>query len=236
MAYCVNCGVKLTPPETVCPLCNVEMFNPKEPPSEQKSRYSTEMERIGGDGKRFFAAVISFILLVPAAICLLLNILVYNGSQWSIFAIGGMALIFLFFLFPPLVAKKCPLAYICVDTVAVAVFLLMVTVFFTPGDWRWFLILGLPLTIAAGGAVSLLVFLSRFSYFKPLLRMIAYALILIAVYTVGVEMLILGFSGAVCVPIWSWIPFAACVLTAAFCLFLNRSRRWQEEVHKRFFL
>ena len=236
MAYCVNCGVKLTPPETACPLCGVEVYNPKEPPAESKSRYSSEVERIGRGDKRFFAAVISFILVVPAIICLLLNLLIYQESPWSLFVIGGIALVFLFFLFPALVAKRYPLLYLGVDTVAVGIFLLMVAVFFTPGEWRWFLLLGLPLTAAAGCGMMLVVFLARFSYFKPMLRISAYTLILIGLYTVGVEMLILGFAGSACVPIWSWIPFAACVLTAAFCLFLNRSRRWQEEVHKRFFL
>lgn len=236
MAYCVNCGVKLTPPETVCPLCGVEMYNPKETHVECRSRYPQKMERISAVNRQFAAMTLSLLLLAPACICLLLNLLLFSGYPWSLFVIGSLCLIFLFFLLPILFKNPHPLLCVAIDTVAVGVFLLMVDIFCTPGQWRWFLLLGLPLAAGAGLIVLVLIFLSRFSYFKPVLRITAYTLFFIGVYTVGIEMLLLGFFSAPCVPIWSWIPFAACLFTAFFCLFLNKSRRWQEAVHKRFFV
>ncbi|HAZ18810.1 MAG TPA: hypothetical protein DCY74_04950 [Clostridiales bacterium] len=236
MAYCVNCGVKMTPPEKVCPLCGLEAYNPREPLSDAKSRYPEQMERTSVVNRRFVASIISLLLIVPTGICLLLNLLLVKDSPWSVFVIGSLALFFVAALLPILMHKPHPLFCLTLDTAAISLFLLMIVVFITPGNWRWYLILALPITIAAGGFASLMVFLSRFSYFRPILRLVAYSLMLIGIYLLGLEMLLHAYIGTPWAPFWSWIPFAACVMTALFFLFLNRSRKWQEEITKKIFI
>ncbi len=38
MSYCVNCGVELDRSEKACPLCGVEVLNPRQPYDDQAPR------------------------------------------------------------------------------------------------------------------------------------------------------------------------------------------------------
>ena len=46
MSYCVNCGVELEKSEKKCPLCGVEVINPKEPPQDKEPRQRPYPNRI----------------------------------------------------------------------------------------------------------------------------------------------------------------------------------------------
>ena len=100
MSYCVNCGVELDSSLDHCPLCNTPVINPNElkkiadavPPfPEQRGEVDTVK-------RRDFTLLIGIILTATSASCLLLNLLVFTGSLWSLFIIGACLLLFIVLL------------------------------------------------------------------------------------------------------------------------------------------
>ena len=102
MSYCVNCGVELSPSEKTCPLCSVEVVNPRQPYDEKAVRpYPRRLDPInariyaaGGLALVWVFAVPSFLirkpgfskLLLPDILALLLYLLMIawlrGPSDW----------------------------------------------------------------------------------------------------------------------------------------------------------
>ena len=67
MSYCVNCGVELEKSEKKCPLCGVEVINPKEPPQDKEPRqrpYPNRIEELSVNINKQFAAALLSVFMV----------------------------------------------------------------------------------------------------------------------------------------------------------------------------
>ena len=84
MSYCVNCGVELADSEKYCPLCHTEVINPRSPYKEPSEfPYPRQIERIASHiDRRFFASISTFILLLPAFITILCDLLTDASLNW----------------------------------------------------------------------------------------------------------------------------------------------------------
>ena len=97
MSYCVNCGVELEASLRECPLCHTPVVNPKEagktvPPSP----YPTDRGQVEEVKRKDLGILLSVVLSATAVTCLLLNLLVFNRSLWSLLVIGICICLFVF--------------------------------------------------------------------------------------------------------------------------------------------
>ena len=132
MSYCVNCGVELEASLKACPLCHTPVINPKQigqpvPPSP----YPVNKGQVEVVKRKDLGILLSVVLIATSGTCLLLNLLAFNNSLWSLLVIGICICLFVF-TFPAVYYSKTPV-YISLlaDGVAVAVYLYMIG-FLTP--------------------------------------------------------------------------------------------------------
>ena len=85
MSYCVNCGVELEASLKECPLCHTPVINPsdlgKEPTA---SPYPTDKGQVEVVKRKDLGILISVVLSATSVTCLLLNLLVFDATLWSL--------------------------------------------------------------------------------------------------------------------------------------------------------
>ena len=97
MAYCVHCGVKLHEGERRCPLCGTVSIDPNEQAASDAQRTypvrtpEQELRR----GRRFFLMLETMLLLVPAGLCCLIDLLTGGGIYWSVYTLATLVSLFL---------------------------------------------------------------------------------------------------------------------------------------------
>ncbi len=143
MSYCVNCGVELEKSLQECPLCHTPVINPVEqnkalPPSP----YPTNKGQVEVVKRKDLGILLSVVLSATSITCLLLNLLVFDSSLWSLAVIGCCICLFVF-TFPAIFYSRTPI-YISLlaDGVSVAVYLYLIS--FLSSSHVWFWQLGLP--------------------------------------------------------------------------------------------
>ncbi len=233
MSYCVNCGVELESSEKVCPLCETEVLNPRSPWSEpsdlpypKRREYSSRKLK-----KRFFAELLSALLLIPIFICFLCDLIATGNISWSLIVFGGCALFFVWLVLPLYFKKTNTAAYLAAAYISTLLFLFCLAI---PAGGAWFFKYALPITLCAEFFVSLIVLIFKR---RKVTFLFGTCLILFAsgVFTVCVEV-ILGLSS---LPKLSlvWSPFALipCVALSLAALFIDSRLKLKEEIRKRLF-
>jgi len=234
MSYCVNCGVELAESEKQCPLCGVAVQNPAAPWHEPRKRpYPHRLDEITRRAdKRYFLSVAAVLLSIPMLVTMVSDLLAGGGITWSGYVLGSIGLVFVF-VFMPLSSDRPHIALcIFVDTLATALFLFLVE---TLMQGKWFLGLGLPITLIAGGMAifcEILFHKARMGLFARL----AVVFILLGLFTVCLEMLIDAFLLGHIALTWSPYSLVPCVVLALALLILNKRNRFREELKRRFFI
>ena len=146
MSYCVNCGVELDDSAKKCVLCGTVVINPSkdERISEAASAPFSQETYIPKTVKaRFFAGLVSLIMLVPNMACFLVNILLMPGNFWSAHIMSTSVLLWIMFVLP--FFKKDHRTYFmwAFDTVAVGGYTLLLMN--TLGLLRWYPVCALPI-------------------------------------------------------------------------------------------
>ena len=161
MSYCVNCGVELEKSLQECPLCHTPVINPVEqnkalPPSP----YPTNKGQVEVVKRKDLGILLSVVLSATSITCLLLNLLVFDSSLWSLAVIGCCICLFVF-TFPAIFYSRTPI-YISLlaDGVSVAVYLYLIS--FLSSSHVWFWQLGLPLVAILTVCAECFPLLSRF--------------------------------------------------------------------------
>ena len=125
MSYCVNCGVELDDSAKKCALCGTAIINPAKAENKDETVNApfSEQAYIPKTVKaRFFAGLISLIMLVPNMVCFLVNILLLPSNFWSAHIMSLSALLWVIFVLP--LFKKDRKTYFmwAFDTVAVGAY------------------------------------------------------------------------------------------------------------------
>lgn len=235
MSYCVNCGVELAPSERACPLCDTPVLNPASPWTEPPQMpYPHRVERIMRRiDRRYGAALCSLVLLIPAMITLLVDLLANGQLNWSPYVIGALLIVFVFALVPWYFDRPRYLLYIALDAAAVLLYLAYISA--KTANFAWFFPLGAPLTLivaalAAGCVVSL-----RARGISGLYRPAA-MLCCVAIACVLVELCIdLYFCGSFR-PIWSPLAAAPMLVLAAMLLLIEKKQSLKDKIRRRLFL
>lgn len=235
MSYCVNCGVELDPSEKCCPLCGVEVINPRQPYDETSPRpYPRQLDPINNRiNRRFVASILSICLAFPAVICVVINLILSRQADWSLLAAGALGLLWLCVV-PYYLYRKPRFTLVFVPIFAgLAWYPLLVAVVLQSGDW--YMELALPLVILA----CILVYVNGILIERQILRefyIVASILATTGILVVGVE-LIINFS-LLHMPRISWSLLAAlpCIAVALAFLSIARRQSIREEIKKRLHL
>nr|MDD6335475.1 DUF6320 domain-containing protein [bacterium] len=233
MSYCVNCGVEIQKGQKSCPLCGVAVINPAQPgPESAPPMYPPTPVTGYRDNYRDFIGPIAILLLIPALVSLICNVLTAHAVTWSAYVMAAIGLACVFVLFPLAFSRPRPALCIAVDTAATAAFLFLLQ-HLTHG--RWFFSLGLPICLAAGLFVwALFCVLGRKRWGK--LARAALALGAAGAFTLATDVFInLSLKGAWRVG-WSLYAAVPCALLAAAALLVHHNRRAKEHMRRRFFI
>lgn len=230
MSYCVNCGVELHDTCSVCPLCNTEVHNPvQEVNRKAPAPFPVQRGDASPVQQTDVMILISIILAVTAGVCGLLNLLIFQSTSWSLYVIGGCALLWILFL-PVFFQKLSPYLSLFLDGSGIIMYFGIIS-WLHPGH-GWFLHLAFPLTVLATGLVLLFVVCVRLIH-ASILSCAALVMGEIAVFTVTVEVLIDFFRQTSVGITWSAIVLTCCIIIDAALITIIRRARLREEVRRR---
>jgi len=233
MSYCVNCGVELRDSERSCPLCSVPVNNPAQPWSEPKSMpYPRRVDRIIDTvDRRYGAGLAGLILLVPAAITVITDILTSGAVSWSAYVVGALVMLSVFILVPMVFKAPRVQLFIALDALAVLAFLFLIEV---SSGGAWFLRLGLPVVLIAASSalVMLTVFRSRST---GALIKASVALLEVSVLCVALNLVINAFIDRPLFPHWALYAAIPCVILSIILFYTERHEALKEKIRKRLF-
>ena len=235
MSYCVNCGVELQKSEPRCPLCGTEVVNPNELKEEKPIRpYPAHVEHLDKNiDRRYIASFISLLLLIPLFTAMLANVLVSKQITWSYLVLGGELVLFTVFLLP-MITRMPKILYAVIDASAVSVLLLLIRVL-TQSSWRWFLLLGLPITVLTAVMCWFFAMMTSPKCKIPVLIRFTFALTCVGLLVVAIDFFIGLYKNAIVWPTWSLYVLFPCLVLASSLLILIRRARVKEELKKRFY-
>jgi len=232
MSYCVNCGVEMEKSQGKCPLCGTVVQNPMEPydPRIKKMYPQRSAEQNLTINRRYYLLLIAIAFLVPAAVCFLLDWISGPGLSWSLYAIGAMVMVFVFFLGPGLLVKH--KVYICIvlDGAAVCGFLALVE--YLSGSGEWFSKIVFPLLVLTVFATLAMLASIRQKIIKGLI-IPAVALVLIGILSVATELLIASNVEGHLALSWSPVVLVPCFLVALALFLIHMNQPLRSELHRR---
>ncbi len=234
MSYCVNCGVELEKSEKYCPLCCVEVLNPKTPWQEPVERpYPRYLETlVNRIDKRYFATLAGLILMIPIMITILLDILDGGGLSWSAYIVGAMALIFIFIVLPFYFKRYHTVLFLSANCAAVLLYLLFIE---KTNGGHWFVGLGLPITVAASIAIIILALLFTKSARMTLLKKAAGIFFATGLFVLVVEIIVRLNETTAFDLKWSFYALIPCAILGTASLILEHRKNFKEEVRRRLF-
>lgn len=232
MSYCVNCGVELDVSAKGCPLCGTPVINPMELEKlrEARSPFPTKKGQVEAVTRKDLGILLTMVTFSTAVICGILNRLVFRENMWSLAVAGACALLWVIMV--PFVIHTRQPVYLSLlyDGAAVVFLLYMIT--WLAGDDRWFIGLGLPLTVLATLVAELFVFcvdkLPRF-----FLTVALYLFTCIGLLCLGIEILIdLYTEGRISLS-WSAVVLTVCVVLDIALITMLSRRRLRDSVQRR---
>lgn len=234
MSYCVNCGVELAESEKYCPLCNVEVVNPKCPWKEKEDRpypkyFDSFIKRID---RRYFATLAGLFLIIPILVTIIFDLLSGDGISWSAYVVGAMALLYIFIAVPFYFKHYHTVIFLSANCAAVLLYLFFIE---RMNGGNWFIGIGMPITIAA--SICIIVLALLFTKKKRMGFFIKTSLILLAsgIFVFVVEFILsLNRTGGFEVN-WSYYAFVPCVILSVMSFVVDHRKKLKEEIRRRLF-
>lgn len=161
MSYCVNCGVELDATAKKCALCDTPVYNPTQ---AQKTDEPTPFSKVAIVPKsikqKFVALIITYILLIPNIVCVLINLFVNPQNLWFVYVLSSSLLVWIIAVFPFFTKKLHPYIMWAFDTVAIALY---VFVFHAQnlGGSKWYLGIALPFILTVSLCVLVFIYWMR---------------------------------------------------------------------------
>lgn len=232
MSYCVNCGVELDLTAKSCPLCQTPVLNPRQPVAEDlPPPFPSRRAEVEPVSKRELALLITAMLASVAVLCGLLNIfLIHSDRAWSLYIIGAAMTLWVW-LVPPLLLRGMPLwLRLGLDTIAVDVYVYLISIDLHGRDW--YVGLALPI-ILAGGAIVMVVgfFISRG---RSILSSVTTIIAAIGVFIMTIEFFTDHWLAGCYQPSWSFVVATVCIALVIPLLVVRHRPALRDEVRRRF--
>lgn len=232
MSYCVNCGVELDSSLKACPLCSTPVINPNQPYNpDEKSPFPTQKGQVEFVRRKDLGILISIVVLSTSLTCMLLNLLVFQSSLWSLIVIGPC--IILWVLLIPFVIYSRLSVYMSLffDALAISIYLFMLT-FLTKSN-RWFYQIALPIVFTSLVLVETITMLIK-TVSTSILMCALYLFTAVPILCIGIECFVDHFLHGSILLTWSMIVLTVCVIIdIALITVLTRSRL-RNAVRRRF--
>ena len=232
MAYCVHCGVRLEPGEKRCPLCKTPIFDPSAPAAEEAPRaYPVRTpEQELKKSKHFLLMLFSVMLVAPAFLCLVIDLMLSGAITWSGYASSALALLFIAVAVPLIMDHH--QAYWAVGTSFVCLNIYLFLVEAQSNSGHWFFPIALPALALITVMVTLIIVLYRKGRLNKL-TLVASLSAAVALECVAIEWLrmkALHLDGG-----FTWSPFvlAPCLVFSLSLFFINGNRTIREEVRRK---
>lgn len=231
MSYCVNCGVELEASLQECPLCHTPVINPIEAGKDvPPSPYPVNKGQVEEVRRKDLGILLSVVLSATSVTCLLLNLLVFDHSLWSLLVIGICICLFVF-TFPMVYYSKMPhFLSLLADGVAVAVYLYMIA-YLTPSN-MWFWDLGLPIVVLVTLFTEIFTFLVK----KIPFTLLSGALCLfveIPLFCAALELMIRRMLSHPLRLTWSAVVLTVCAIIDVALVTILVKKRLRNEVRRR---
>lgn len=232
MSYCVNCGVELDASAKNCPLCGTPVINPAELEKfrEAQSPFPTKKGQVEAVKRKDLGILLSVVTLATAAICAVLNRLVFRDNLWSLAVLGSCVMLWVLMI--PFVIRTEQPVYLSLlyDGAAVVFLLYMVKLLVEDDSWFWGL--GLPLTVLVTAVIELFVFCVD-KLPKSFLTVTLYLFTGIGILCLGIEILIDMYTAGDIALGWSAVVLTVCgVFDIAVITILSR-RRLRNSIQRR---
>lgn len=231
MSYCVNCGVELEASLRECPLCHTPVINPLEAGKEfPPSPFPVNKGQVEVIKRKDLGILLSVVLTATSVTCLLLNLLVFDHSLWSLLVIGICICLFVFTFPAVFYSKMPPFVSLFADGAAVAVYLYMIA-YLTPST-AWFWELGLPIVALVTLDIGIFAFLSK----KVPFTMLSGALCLfieIPLFCAALELMIRHLLISPLRLTWSAVVLTVCAIIDVALITILVKKRLRNEVRRR---
>ncbi len=140
---CPNCGVILDEGLEICPLCKA---GPDESPVENTEAYPSDILHLSERKSRIHAWELSAIIAISAnLICLIVDIVIVKGLNWSLYAITAITGIWLFITSFTFLLKRTAMLGISLALTTLAM-LVIFDILSLPMEW--FVGIGLPVSLS----------------------------------------------------------------------------------------
>ena len=232
MSYCVNCGVELDVSAKDCPLCGTPVINPRELEKlrEAQPPFPTKKGQVEAVKRKDLGILLTVVMLATAAICAVLNGLVFKDNLWSLAVLGSCVLLWVAMI--PFVIHTGQSVYLSLLYDGASVVFLLYMIQLLVEDDSWFVGLGLPLTVLVTVVTELFTFCVD-KLPRSFLTVSMYLFTGIGMLCLGIEMLIDMYAvGDISIG-WSAVVLTVCaVLDIALITMLSR-RRLRDSIHRR---
>ena len=235
MSYCVHCGVELAPSERDCPLCHTLVQDPHcdwAKPETLPYPETIDVKDAHID-RRYARSLVAAVLAVIGLVTLVLDLLSGGGLSWSPYLIGSMGLIYAFVVVPILFKFSRPYAYITIDFLSLAAFLLMIAVL-TDG-LSWYIGLFVPLFVL-GVLVLLGAVLALRRREWPMLYRVAASCLLVGIFLLGLEAITRIYKEMPIFFRWSFYAAIPTTVLAIMLVIAERNDKIKNEIKKRLFI
>ena len=233
--YCARCGVELQKGAAACPLCGLKAWHPElqeEPEPPVSPRLTREGESVSHGGLVF---VVSFLFVIPLAVCLLIDLRLNGRVGWSGVVAGGLLAGYIAFCLPLWFRRPNPVIFF---PAALAAALCLCLYLCLRSGGRWFLPFAFPVGGALGLIVESVIVLLRYAVRGKRHRalfIIGGACIAAGGLCVLIEFL-LKLSFPVAMRWWSLYPLAALFLLGLMLILIGAVRPLRDSLHKKFFI
>lgn len=230
--YCINCGVKLSDTESVCPLCGTEVFHPDIIRETGAPLYPPHRHPASLDNPKTAQIILTTATLMALLITLVTDLRLSGGITWSGYVAGALTIGYIVLVLPLWFRKPNPVVFIPSSFAAVVVYLLYIN-HVTHGDW--FLSLAFPVAGYVGLLVTAMAALLKYLR-RGALYIFGGAGIALGLLMPLMEFLIcitfesIGFVG------WSAYPLIVLALLGGMLIFLAIHNPARETMERKFFV
>ncbi len=230
--YCVNCGVKLSDTEKICPLCQTAVFHPDIRKTAGEDLYPREKYPARPGGSKLAQILLTAAFILPALIVLLCDFRFSPSITWSGYVIGALFLTYVIFVLPTWFRDPNPVIFVPCDFAGVALYLLYIDLM---TDGNWFLTFAFPTVGFVCLLVTAVVTLIRYVQ-RGWLFIFGGAFVLLGLFTLLLEFLLVLTFPSLSLIGWSLYSAVTLVLLGGLLIFLGIYRPAREIMERKFFI